>query len=123
MSARFGVTPLYTANHRLGDRSLRNEETEGEPLIQNCAETAVNQWCINRTTTAPAILLPLPYIPLGLAIFIAGSRYFDFRNHGFDILAGSAVGTTTAWFGFRLYHPLFVNCLRYPFVGHRDQAG
>ena len=123
MSARFGVMPLYTANYRSGDRSLQNEEAEGEPLIQHCAETAVNQWSINRTTTAPAILLPLPYIPIGLAIFIAGTRYFDFRNHGFDVLAGSAVGTMTAWFGFRLYHSPVVNRLRYSVGGHRDQAG
>lgn len=60
---------------------------------------------VNQGSAAPpAYLLPLPYVPLGLAIFLAGTRYFDFRNHGFDMLAGSAVGATTAWFGFRLYH-------------------
>jgi membrane-associated phospholipid phosphatase len=51
----------------------------------------------------PAHLLLLPYIPLGLAIFIAGTRYFDFRNHGFDVLAGAAVGSVTAWIGFRIF--------------------
>ena len=122
MSARFGVMPLHTANYRSGDRSLQNEEAEGEPLIQNCARSAAHQWSINRTTAAPALLLPLPYIPLGLAIFIAGTRYFDFRNHGFDVLAGSAVGTITAWFGFRLYHPLVVNHLRCSVGAHSDQA-
>jgi hypothetical protein len=51
----------------------------------------------------PIFLLILPYLSLGLAIFIAGTRYFDFRNHGFDVLAGAAVGTATASFAFRLY--------------------
>lgn len=53
----------------------------------------------------PALLLPVPYIPFGLAIFISGTRYFDFTNHGFDILAGAVTGTCTAWLGFRWYHP------------------
>jgi hypothetical protein len=52
---------------------------------------------------APTFLLILPYVSLGLAIFIAGTRYFDFRNHGFDVLAGAAAGTATASFAFRLY--------------------
>jgi len=54
----------------------------------------------------------LLYIPLGLAIFIAGTRYFDFRNHGFDVLAGAAIGSVTAYFGFRIYHPLLYGAER-----------
>jgi membrane-associated phospholipid phosphatase len=57
-------------------------------------------------------MLLLPYIPLGLAIFIAGTRYFDFRNHGFDVLAGAAIGSVTAYFGFRTYHPLLYGAER-----------
>lgn len=52
----------------------------------------------------PVYKLLLPYVPLGLAIFLAGTRYFDFRNHGFDVLAGAAIGSITAWTGFRMYH-------------------
>jgi membrane-associated phospholipid phosphatase len=50
-------------------------------------------------------MLLVPYVPLGLAIFIAGTRYFDFRNHGSDVLAGAGVGSVTAYIGFRIYHP------------------
>lgn len=50
----------------------------------------------------PTFFLILPCISLGLAIFISGTRYFDFRNHGFDVLAGAA-GTATASFAFRMY--------------------
>jgi hypothetical protein len=61
-----------------------------------------------------AFILILPYLSLGLAIFIAGTRYFDFRNHGFDVLAGVAAGTTSASFAFRLYgnsaaRPVYLN--------------
>jgi hypothetical protein len=51
----------------------------------------------------PTFLLILPYMSFGLAIFIAGTRYFDFRNHGIDVLAGAAAGTASASFAFRLY--------------------
>ncbi|KAE8452760.1 hypothetical protein EG329_013032 [Mollisiaceae sp. DMI_Dod_QoI] len=50
-------------------------------------------------------MLLLPYVPLGLAIFIAGTRYFDFRNHGFDVLAGALIGSVTSYIGFKLYQP------------------
>lgn len=47
------------------------------------------------TRTQPSVPLPvyylfIPYIPIGLAIFIAGTQYFDFRNHGIDVIAGAA---------------------------------
>ena len=56
------------------------------------------------STARPVYLLFLPYVPLGVAIFIAGTRYFDFRNHGWDVVAGAAVGSATAWLGFRWSH-------------------
>jgi membrane-associated phospholipid phosphatase len=56
----------------------------------------------------PAYKLLLPYVPLGVATFIAGTRYFDFRNHGFDVLAGAVIGFITSWLGFRVHHASFV---------------
>ncbi|CAD6582740.1 MAG: hypothetical protein ASARMPREDX12_001018 [Alectoria sarmentosa] len=90
LSARFGVTPPSLANHQSQGRSLQNDEA-GEALIQRSAQPTQHQSSAKKTAAPPAFLLPLPYIPFGLAIFIAGTRYFDFRNHGFDVLAGSAV--------------------------------
>jgi hypothetical protein len=77
----------------------------GEALLNGGSEPHPTP-AIPHQSSAPSLLfLFLPYIPLGLAIFIAGTRYFDFRNHGVDVLAGALVGSVTAWFGFRLYHP------------------
>lgn len=121
LSARFGVVPPSTANYQTRDRSLHNDEA-GEPLIETSAQPADRQSCLKDTAAPPAFLLPLPYIPLGLAIFIAGTRYFDFRNHGFDVLAGSAVGTITAWFGFKLYHPPLSSGTRRSWGPRSDQA-
>lgn len=53
----------------------------------------------------PVIWLALLYIPFGVATFLAGTRYFGFMNHGFDVLAGAAIGTVTAWIGFRWVYP------------------
>lgn len=52
----------------------------------------------------PLYLLLLCVIPSFAAVFIASSRWFDFRHHGFDILFGFFIGTITAVFAFRYYH-------------------
>jgi len=54
---------------------------------------------------APALwLVLLAYIPIGAATYIAASRYFDFRHHGFDILSGAFIGIVIAILSFRLYN-------------------
>jgi hypothetical protein len=85
--------------------SLPNVDADehDEPLLSNGSGPGLQFHAQLRTL--PVYMLLLPYIPLGLAIFIAGTRYFDFRNHGFDVLAGAAIGSVTAYFGFRIYHP------------------
>jgi len=78
-----------------------------EPLLSNASESGFQSPTGSQEEQAafPVYKLLLPYTPLGLAIFIAGTRYFDFRNHGFDVLAGSVIGSITAYVGFRMYHP------------------
>ena len=52
----------------------------------------------------PIYLLAITLAPFCLAVFIASSRWFDFRHHGFDILFGFIMGTITAIYSFRYYH-------------------
>ncbi|KAL5113956.1 hypothetical protein ACEQ8H_008174 [Pleosporales sp. CAS-2024a] len=52
----------------------------------------------------PVWTLLLVLTPVGSAIFVCASRFTDFRHFGFDILFGSLIGITTAWFSFRFYH-------------------
>ena len=115
LAATFDVVPpSATKSLQRRDRVQQNDGA-GEPLMQSDEREDNGLSRIEKSATAPpAYQLPLPYVPLGLAIFIAGTRYFDFRNHGFDVLAGSAVGTITAWFGFRLYHPPLASHSREP---------
>lgn len=102
LCAKFNV--VVPSRSRDG-RPVHNDEV-GEPLLVNGdpGPSRAHQRD-NHPAAPPAYFLPLPYIPLGIAIFISGTRYFDFTNHGFDVLAGAAVGIATAWFGFRLYQP------------------
>lgn len=52
----------------------------------------------------PLYLLTFAVAPFATAVFIASSRWFDFRHHGFDILFGFLIGTVCAFFAFRWYH-------------------
>jgi hypothetical protein len=58
----------------------------------------------NRVAAPPVYLLALPLVPIGVAIYITSTRYFQFMHHGFDLIAGSLIGILTAWFSFRFYH-------------------
>jgi hypothetical protein len=60
---------------------------------------------VRRQAAAPPLyLLVIVLIPSAAALFIASSRWFDFRHHGFDILFGFTIGLITAAFSFRYYH-------------------
>jgi len=52
----------------------------------------------------PVWTLVLVLVPIASAIYIASTRFTDFRHFGFDLLFGSLIGITCAWFSFRLYH-------------------
>lgn len=58
----------------------------------------------NQAAAPPVYLLVIAIIPFFASIYIASTRYSDFRHHGFDILFGYAIGTVTAIFAFRFYH-------------------
>lgn len=52
----------------------------------------------------PLYLLVVVLVPFFASVFIAASRWFNFRHHGFDIIFGYAIGTVTTFFAFRMYH-------------------
>ena len=51
----------------------------------------------------PLYLLVIVLAPFFGSVFIAASRWFDFRHHGFDILFGYFIGTTTGIFAYCMY--------------------
>jgi len=57
------------------------------------------------TPAAPPVWASLLVLfPICTAVFIAATRWHDFKHHGIDIVAGSALGILSAWVGFRMYH-------------------
>ena len=52
----------------------------------------------------PTWLLFLIYIPVGVAVYITGSRFFEYYHHGFDVVFSSLFGIIAACIGFRWYH-------------------
>lgn len=58
----------------------------------------------NQSAAPPVYLLVIAIIPFFASVYIASTRYSDFRHHGFDILFGYFIGTVSAFFAFRYYH-------------------
>ncbi|KAF1946143.1 acid phosphatase/Vanadium-dependent haloperoxidase [Clathrospora elynae] len=52
----------------------------------------------------PVYTLVLILVPICAAIYITSTRFTDFRHFGFDLIFGSLIGMTCAWFSFRWYH-------------------
>ncbi|KAJ4295757.1 hypothetical protein N0V88_004459 [Collariella sp. IMI 366227] len=60
---------------------------------------------VRRKAAAPPLyLLCAAVIPFAASVYIAGSRWWDFRHHAFDILFGYTIGVITSIFAFRYYH-------------------
>ena len=57
-----------------------------------------------QSAAPPVYTLLLILTPIGTAIYVCSTRFTDFRHFGFDLLFGSLIGITTAWFSFRWYH-------------------
>lgn len=58
----------------------------------------------NQAAGPPVYLLVIAVLPFFASIYIASTRYSDFRHHGFDILFGYLIGAVTSVFAFRYYH-------------------
>lgn len=85
-----------------GDHIKGSQVSEAlqEPTGHNDAIIAAR----NQAAAPPVYLLIFAIIPFFASIYIASTRYSDFRHHGFDILFGYLMGTVTAIFAFRWYH-------------------
>lgn len=95
-ASKFAVTlpSLPTSSHADADAC-----TAFPSRLPRCAPAARRQ-----AAAPPLYLLVVALAPFGTAVFIASSRWSDFRHHGVDILAGFLVGTVAALAAFRCYH-------------------
>lgn len=53
---------------------------------------------------APLYLLAISLMPLGAAIYICATRWYDFQHHGLDIMSGFIIGAVSSILGFRYYY-------------------
>ncbi|POS85022.1 hypothetical protein EPUL_006136 [Erysiphe pulchra] len=58
----------------------------------------------SQAAAPPLYLLIFIAVPFSASIYIASTRYSDFRHHGFDILFGYMIGVFCSIFSFRFYH-------------------
>ncbi|KAH7136555.1 PAP2 superfamily-domain-containing protein [Dactylonectria macrodidyma] len=74
-------------------------------LDENAFEQNIKLQSLRQQAASPPIfLLILTIIPFAAAVFVASSRWYDYRHHGFDILFGFLMGTATSIYAFRYYH-------------------
>lgn len=125
LASKFAVTfPFVAQNNEAAAHSAFPSRLQPGPSARSSSEsrdeyhpgpnaTAANPLdvhhtlvtAVRRQAAAPPIyLLAIALAPFFLSIFIAGSRWFDFRHHTFDILFGYLVGVFSAVLGFYYYH-------------------
>ncbi|KAK3394546.1 PAP2-domain-containing protein [Podospora didyma] len=96
-------------SYELRSRGLHHDNHNSsptDPLAQKNFEQRTRTIAAVRLQAAapPLYLLAIAIIPFFASVFIASSRWFDFRHHGFDILFGFLIGLICAFFSFRYYH-------------------
>lgn len=98
-SSAYEAAPI--SNQEDEELSYPNDPTVAKNLASHNSHVS----SLRRQAAAPPLyLLVITLLPFFTAIFVASSRWFDFRHHGFDILFGFIIGTITAFFAFRYYH-------------------
>jgi membrane-associated phospholipid phosphatase len=102
LCAKFAITIPFLAS--AADNLLDTAAFDRAPSTRRNEMGAEIAPARNRAAAPPLYLLVLAFVPLGAAFYISGSRWSDYRHHGFDIIFGSILGILFAWFGFRLYH-------------------
>jgi membrane-associated phospholipid phosphatase len=100
LCAKYAITIPFLSPAPYSRRNYPAFETS-ETSMPTAAEDVSPR---NQAAAPPVYLLILAFVPTGAALFIAGSRWSDYRHQGFDIVVGSLIGFIFAWFGFRLYH-------------------
>lgn len=99
------ITPSNLKKRTSTNRSILPVHKQGSSLAAPGYNEDDDVVPIRYQSAAPPVYtLVLILTPVGTAIYVASTRFTDFRHFGFDLLFGSLIGITTAWFSFRWYH-------------------
>ncbi|KAI3573749.1 PAP2 superfamily-domain-containing protein [Fusarium oxysporum f. sp. albedinis] len=94
-----------TRAHGFDGRSATSWPTTKVSLFGDMGQHNAKIQSLRRQAAAPPVyLFVFTLLPFGLSIFIAGSRWYDMRHHGFDILFGYLMGVVTSFYAFYYYH-------------------
>lgn len=102
-----GSNPLAHAAFpsRLQSESWDDHSRISSPMNPKQASHNAKISSLRRQAAAPPLyLLAITLAPFCGSVFIASSRWYDFRHHGFDILFGYLMGLISAFYSFRYYH-------------------
>jgi hypothetical protein len=111
---QFSTNPAYTS--AITPSNLKKRASTGRSIlpVHKQEESSLSSPGYNenddvvpiryQSAAPPVYTLVLILTPIGSAIYIASTRFTDFRHFGFDLLFGSFIGITAAWFSFRWYH-------------------
>ncbi|KAJ2905366.1 uncharacterized protein MKZ38_005665 [Zalerion maritima] len=81
-----------------------NNDSESQ-AVGNISSHSRAVLAVRRQAAAPPLyLFAIALLPFFGSVFIASSRWFDYRHHAFDIFSGYLIGTLSAILGFRYYH-------------------
>ncbi|CAK7275003.1 hypothetical protein SEPCBS119000_006461 [Sporothrix epigloea] len=95
--------PQLVASHT-GIPSSAGAEVAHEPRSKSFANFDRMPLPARRAGAAPPLyLLVIVLAPLFGSVFIAASRWYNYRHHGFDIIFGYSIGAVTALVAFRMY--------------------
>jgi hypothetical protein len=89
---------------RDGSNDKTAPASEIDPYFQALGDSDEVIAARNQAAAPPVYLLVFVIIPWFASVYIASTRWSDFRHHGFDILFGYLIGTVSAIFAFRYYH-------------------
>lgn len=96
------LLPLH--GNRAASASGDSKDSPIPPATPQPSQQPTKLPLYNQAATPPNYGLLLFLIPLFVAAYIASTRYSEYWHDGFDVISGSLIGITTAWFSFRWYH-------------------
>ncbi|MCJ1308117.1 hypothetical protein MMC25_001769 [Agyrium rufum] len=100
-------TQRYSDNSNGATSSKPQSSSSNEGILGNINDLSLpyrSPTTTNEPASPPIYLLIPSFTPIAVAIYIASTRYSDFRHHGFDIIVGCLIGILAACLSFRWFH-------------------
>lgn len=98
----YPILPRSVQSRSDNSKSSQGMSAEQQKMASNLDRKTIA--ARNQAASPPLYLLAICFLPTAASMYIAASRYPDFRHSGWDILSGYVIGLANAFFAFRYYH-------------------